>query len=124
MVTINKYIKALLHPAGGHQGNHKAHQAGNQKVGGLILPSNFYYKVHQIPTLNVSQLVLQGFFSAQSIEARCLVKNEDVVGAVPAGDAPTTSEWSTILLPTKVHLILEVWQYVEYCSIQCWPPLW
>ena len=32
MVTINRYIKALLHPAGGHQGSHKAHQAGNQKV--------------------------------------------------------------------------------------------
>ena len=31
MVTINRYIKALLHPAGGHQGSHKAHQAGNQK---------------------------------------------------------------------------------------------
>ena len=29
---------------------------------------------------------------AQSIEARCQVKNEDVVGAVPTGDAPTTSE--------------------------------
>ena len=28
MVNINKYIKALLHPAGGHQGSHKAHQAG------------------------------------------------------------------------------------------------
>ena len=28
MVTINRYIKALLHPAGGHQGSHKAHQAG------------------------------------------------------------------------------------------------
>ena len=30
MITINKYIKALLNPAGGHQGSHKAHQAGNQ----------------------------------------------------------------------------------------------
>ena len=30
MVNINKYIKALSHPAGGHQGSHKAHQAGNQ----------------------------------------------------------------------------------------------
>ena len=30
MVNINKYIKALLHPTGGHQGRHKAHQAGNQ----------------------------------------------------------------------------------------------
>ena len=36
------------------------------------------------------------------------VENEDVVGAAPTGDAPTTSEWSTILLPTKVRLILEV----------------
>ena len=26
------------------------------------------------------------------------------------GDTPTTSEWSTILLYTKVHLILEVWR--------------
>ena len=30
MVNINEYIKALLHPAGGHQGSYKAHQAGNQ----------------------------------------------------------------------------------------------
>ena len=29
MANINKYIKALLHPAGDHQGSHKAHQAGN-----------------------------------------------------------------------------------------------
>ena len=33
---------------------------------------------------------------AQSNEAMCLVENEDVVGAAPSGDAPTTSEWSTI----------------------------
>ena len=31
MININEYIKSLLHPAGGHQGSHKAHQAGNQK---------------------------------------------------------------------------------------------
>ena len=30
------------------------------------------------------------------------------VGAAPTGDAPTTSEWSTILLPTSLRLILEV----------------
>ena len=30
MVNINKYIQALLHPACGHQGSYKAHQAGNQ----------------------------------------------------------------------------------------------
>ena len=33
------------------------------------------------------------------------MENEDVVGAAPTGDAPNTSEWSTILLPTKVRLI-------------------
>ena len=32
MANINNYIKALLHPAGGHQGSHKAHQAGNQAI--------------------------------------------------------------------------------------------
>ena len=45
---------------------------------------------------------------AQPIE----VENEDVVGAAPTGDAPTTSEWSTILLPSKVRLILETWWYI------------
>ena len=44
----------------------------------------------------------------QYIEARFLVENEDVVGAAPAGDAPTTSEWSRNLLSTEVRLILEV----------------
>ena len=44
---------------------------------------------------------LAGVF-AQSIEARCLVENEYVVGAVLTGDAPTTSEWS-ILLPTVLQ---------------------
>ena len=29
MVNINEYIKALLHPAAGHPGSRKAHQAGN-----------------------------------------------------------------------------------------------
>ena len=38
------------------------------------------------------------------------VENEDVVGAAPTGDAPTTSEWSTILLPANVRLILETWR--------------
>ena len=30
----------------------------------------------------------------------------------PTGNAPTTSEWSTILLPTKLQLILEIWWYI------------
>ena len=31
MINTNMYIEALLHPAGGHRGSHKAHQADNQK---------------------------------------------------------------------------------------------
>ena len=38
----------------------------------------------------------------------CIDENEDVVGAALTGDAPTASEWSTSLLPTKVWLISEV----------------
>ena len=53
----------------------------------------------------------------QSIEARYWVENEDVVGAAPRGDAPTTSQWSTISLPTGVHLILEV---LRYDLLRCW----
>ena len=41
----------------------------------------------------------------------CSVQNKGVVGAAPTGDAPTTSEWSTIVLPIKVRLILEVWRF-------------
>ena len=66
--------------------------------------------------LNVSRLVLQ-LSVVESIEARCQVANEDAVGAAPAGDALTKSEWSKILMPTKVRLILEVsdryvWIYI------------
>ena len=38
---------------------------------------------------------------------RCSWSSADSVG-----DAPTTSELSTMILPTKVHLILEVWRCV------------
>ena len=34
------------------------------------------------------------------------------------GDAPTAFEWSTILLPTKVRLILEVLRYISYYYFQ------
>ena len=44
---------------------------------------------------------------AQTSEARCEVENED---------APTTSEWSTILLPTKVRLILKTLRYIS-CAL-------
>ena len=57
--------------------------------------------------LKDSRTVFAAVF-AKSLETRCQVQNEDVVRAVPTGDAPTTSEWSTILLPTNVRLILEI----------------
>ena len=39
------------------------------------------------------------------------MENDDVDGAAPRGDAPTTSQWSTNWLSTKVRLILESWRY-------------
>ena len=66
---------------------------------------------HQNPKLRCLSSRLAVVF-VQYIEARCSVKNEDVVGAVPTGDASTTSEWSTISLPTEVCLILEVLRYI------------
>ena len=54
-------------------------------------------------------LVSSCIIFAQSIEAMCWVENEDVVGAAPTGDASITSEWSAILLSSKVRRILEVW---------------
>ena len=39
---------------------------------------------------------------APSFEARCQVENDNVVGAARTGDAPTISDWSAILLPTKI----------------------
>ena len=40
---------------------------------------------------------------------------------MPTGTAPTTSEWSAIILPPKVHLTIEVWQYsIIYNMICLW----
>ena len=65
--------------------------------------------MHQIPGLKCFLSHLAVTF-VQSIDAMFQVKNKDVVGAAPTDIAPTTSEWSTSLLPTKVPLILEIWQ--------------
>ena len=69
------------------------------------------YKSHQIEKLKCFLNPLP-VVSAQSIEARCYVENEDVVGAAPTGDAPTTSELSTISSPTEVRLILKALRLV------------
>ena len=57
---------------------------------------------------------------AQSIIARCLIENEDVAGAAPTGEASTTSKWSTILLPTQVRLIIEVWHCLFWMEETCY----
>ena len=75
----------------------------------IYLPSNLWYKAHQISQLKCSLFLLAVVFS-QSIEARCWAHHEDVVGAAPTGDASTTSEWSKILFSTEVRLIIEIWR--------------
>ena len=55
---------------------------------------------------------------AQTIEARCLVENEDMVEAAPTDDAATASEWSTFVLPTKMRLILEVWWQLRLINMR------
>ena len=54
--------------------------------------------------LNVSSSHFD-FVIVHYIEAKCKIKNEDVFGKAAADDAPTTSWWSTILLPTEVTYI-------------------
>ena len=61
--------------------------------------------------INVFSLRL-AFVFAQSIEAGCSVKNEDVFGA-PTVAAPTTFEWSTTFLHTYIRgsAVYEIRQY-------------
>ena len=99
-------IKLLIHVLPGYY-------TGNGTI--LHIPSNLYYKTHQISTLERFSYCLAAVL-AESIEARCQVENEYVVAAAPTGDAPTTSVWSTILLPTKVRLKLEVLRYYSACD--------
>ena len=73
--------------------------------------------MHQLPKHKYFSSHLAVVF-AQSIEATCWVTNEDVVGAAPTGDAPTTPEWSTVLFLTKVRIILEIWWYVLKAPLQ------
>ena len=79
--------------------------------------------------LNVSRLIM--LLSLPSpLKPDAKWTNEDVVEATPTGDAPTTSEWSAILLPTKVPLIIEVWRYYNNDAMtwkripHYWPFAW
>ena len=62
--------------------------------------------------LNISPLVLP---SCLPIHSSLALSQEwkDIIGATPTGDAPTTSQWSTIFMP-KVPLILQVLWYLRY----------
>ena len=60
----------------------------NFNSGNNMLPQSLLYKSHQISKLKCFSSRPPVVFT-QSNEARCWVKNEDVVGAAPIGDAPT-----------------------------------
>ena len=55
------------------------------------LPSDIEYKSYQALKHECFSSRLAGV-STQFTEAKCLVENEDIVGAVPTGDTPTTAE--------------------------------
>ena len=69
-------------------GDHKHWWSTLKDMGGIDCSTNYCYhsttelEYHQIS--NIRRIKSQNF------------KNEDVVGAAPTGDAPTTSEWLTI----------------------------
>ena len=66
-----------------------------------IYRPNSNIRYNKSPNLNVSCLILQ----------LSLLNPLKPGIKSPTGNAPTTSEWWTILLPTRLQLILEVWQY-------------
>ena len=74
------------------------------------IPQNLRCKSYQISKLKCLSSRHATVF-ARSIEARCYVKNEVVVGA---GSTPTTFEWETISLPTKWSLISNIWRYPNH----------
>ena len=72
--------------------------------------------------LHDSRLVLQ-LSLANPLKPGVKLRNEDVVGAAPTGDAPTTSGWPPSVLPTKVQLILEIWRYIYNVPCPTSPPV-
>ena len=81
--------------------------------------SNISAQAHKIPKLKWFSFGFAVVF-VKSTNAICQVEGEDVVGAAPAGDAPTTSEWSTSLVPAKVLLIscCHRTAAVRFCGLQ------
>ena len=62
--------------------------------------------------LNVSHLILQ-LFLCNILKPGAIYWSQVLGGYRPICVPPATSEWSTIVLPTKVWLILEVWLYFK-----------
>ena len=88
----------------------------------LLLSMKWYRKAYTVKYLIWDALNLQIFYGSRLVvqlsspnpmKPGVKSRKEDVVGAAPTGDAPTTSEWSTILLPTKAGIISETWRYLE-----------
>ena len=90
--------------------------------------------MHQIPKLKCFLSRLAVVF-AQSIEARCYVKNGDVDGAVPTGDAPTTINYIWVInnfiayqgsLQNSTQSIgghsVHQWAYLWWSGINCGGP--
>ena len=71
-------------------------------VPNFIKPLKLKYKLYQTQKdQGFSSRLAALFVHSKEVMRRIhWVKNEDVVRAALTGDAPTTSEWSTILLPT------------------------
>ena len=71
-----------------------------------------------LPNPNVSRLVWQ-LSLPNPLKSGIRVENENVFGAVPTDDAPTSSERSTILLPTKVRRldVIDVLRYIDTYNI-------
>ena len=52
--------------------------------------------------------------NSQNLNVSCLVMQLKLLNPLkPTGDAPTTSEWSTISLPTKACLTLDFWWFIH-----------
>ena len=64
-----------------------------------IKPLNKMYKISKLNCFSSHLAIVL----AQSIQSRCSVENEGVVGEAPTGYAPTTSEWWRVLVPSVCH---------------------
>ena len=82
----------------------------NLSIVGSCIYVHEYHQISNISCtesqyLNVSRLTLQ-LTLCNLLKPG--VQNEYVVGAVLTSAAPTTFQWSTVLLPTNLQLILEI----------------